>query len=141
MLKKGETTLTESWDANLTSSHNHLMLGQINEWFYKDLVGIDVDPAGPGFKKIIIRPNPVGDLKWAQASYDSIHGPISVRWDRDGGRLTLKVTVPANTTATVFVPLPQGEVKDPGAGATLLRREADRVVYAIESGSYTFETR
>jgi alpha-L-rhamnosidase len=141
MLRKGETTLTESWDANLTSSHNHLMLGQINEWFYKDLVGIDVDPAGPGFKKIIIRPNPVEDLKWAQASYDSIHGPISVRWDMDGGRLALKVTIPANTTATVFVPLPQGEVKDPGAGATLLRREAGRAVYAIESGSYIFEYR
>ena len=41
-LKKGETSLTESWDANLNSSHNHFMLGQITEWFYKDLAGIDV---------------------------------------------------------------------------------------------------
>lgn len=56
-------------------------------------------------------------------------------------RLALKVTVPANTTATVFVPLPQGEVKNPGTGATLLRREAGRAVYAIDSGSYTFEYR
>jgi hypothetical protein len=142
MLKKGETSLTESWDANLTSSHNHFMLGQITEWFYKDLVGIDIDPAGPGFKKIIIRPNPVGDLKWAQADYESIHGPISVRWERDGQKLTLKATIPANTTATVFVPSPEGRnVSDAGAGAKFLRREGDRAVFAIESGSYTFESR
>ncbi len=56
-------------------------------------------------------------------------------------RLALKVTVPTNTTATIFVPLPQGEVKDPGAGATLLRREAGRAVYAIDCGSYAFECR
>ncbi|MEO6437370.1 MAG: family 78 glycoside hydrolase catalytic domain, partial [Tepidisphaeraceae bacterium] len=103
-LKRGETSLTESWDANLTSSHNHFMFAQVTEWFYRDLAGIDVDPAGPGFRKIIIRPNPVGDLKWVEASYESIHGPISVRWERDNRKFVLKASIPANTTATVFVP-------------------------------------
>ena len=73
-LKQGETSLCESWDANSSSSHNHFMLGQITEWFYQDLAGIAADPAGPGFQKIIIRPQPVGDLTWARAGYDSIRG-------------------------------------------------------------------
>jgi hypothetical protein len=81
MLKKGETSLTEAWDANATSSHNHFMLGQITEWFYKDLAGIAPDPDGPGFKKILIQPTPVGDLKWVDAIYESMHGPISAEGD------------------------------------------------------------
>ena len=54
-LKQGATSLTESWDANRTSSHNHFMLGQVTEWFYKDLAGIDTDPSAPGFEKIALR--------------------------------------------------------------------------------------
>jgi hypothetical protein len=124
MLKKGETALTEAWDANLTSSHNHFMLGQITEWFFKDLVGIDCDPAAPGFKKIIIRPHPVGDLTWAAATYDSIHGPIAVRWDRTPDTFKLKLTIPANTTATVHLP----------------QRDGTRRVEQIVSGTHAFES-
>jgi hypothetical protein len=146
-LKSGATSLTESWDANLASSHNHFMLGQVTEWLYKDLAGIDVDPAGPGFKKILLHPSPVGDLASVEASYDSIHGPISLRWERVGDRFTLKAEIPANTTATVFVParegaavLEDGAAAERSAGVTWLRREGDRAVFFIESGRYTFES-
>ncbi|WP_428940854.1 family 78 glycoside hydrolase catalytic domain [Fontivita pretiosa] len=149
MLKKGATSLTESWDANGTSSHNHFMLGHITEWFYKDLAGIDVDPAGPGFKRIVIRPQPVGDLKWVQASYESIHGLIEVRWERDEQRLVLRATIPANTTATVHVPLMRSDAAvyegdlpaEQSPGVKLLQRQGDRAIFAIESGSYVFEAR
>ncbi|MEK7780592.1 MAG: alpha-L-rhamnosidase C-terminal domain-containing protein, partial [Verrucomicrobiota bacterium] len=148
MLKKGETSLTEAWDANLTTSHNHFMLGHITEWFYKDLVGIDCDPTGPGFKKIIIRPNPVGDLTWAKASYDSVRGKISTEWRRDAGKFTLNVTIPANTTATIFLPAKSADaISESGKtlaqtdGVTFLRQENDRIVLAIESGAFRFEVR
>ncbi|CAK9037458.1 Alpha-L-rhamnosidase (Glycosyl hydrolase 78 family protein P20) (P20_GH78) (Polysaccharide utilization locus H protein P20) (PUL H protein P20) [Durusdinium trenchii] len=59
-LAHGATSLTEAWDANHHASHNHFMLGHITEWFYKDLIGISPDPSAPGYKKILIRPNPVG---------------------------------------------------------------------------------
>ncbi|HTS17928.1 MAG TPA: family 78 glycoside hydrolase catalytic domain [Verrucomicrobiae bacterium] len=147
-LKKGETSLTESWDANLSSSHNHFMLGQIIEWFYKDLAGIDCDPAGPGFQKIILRPEPVGDLTWVEASYESVHGPIWVRWERHDDRFVLSARIPANTTATVFLPSRRGaEVLESGTpasrqhGVTCIRQDGERAVYAIESGSYRFESR
>lgn len=146
-LKKGATSLTESWDANSSSSHDHFMLGQIIEWFYGDLAGIADDPAGPGFAKIIVRPAPVGDLKWVEASYDSIHGPIAVRWERGSDRFRLNVTIPANTTATVYVPtragapvLEDGRPARQSPGVTFLRDDGDRAVYAIASGSYRFES-
>jgi hypothetical protein len=147
MLKKGETSLTEAWDANLTTSHNHFMLGHITEWFYKDLVGIDCDPAGPGFKRIIFKPTPVGDLTWAKASYDSVRGKIVSHWKRDGERFTLEVEIPPNTTATVYLPVKAGaEVSESGkplesTGVKILRDEADRKVLTIESGRYAFESK
>jgi len=146
-LKQGATSLTEAWDANLHASQDHFMLGQIIEWFYHDLVGIGSDPEGPGFGKILLRPQPVGDLNWAEASYASVRGPITARWERAGGSFTLAVTVPADSTATVYVPSrPDTAVQEGGAaaegrpGVTFLRREQDRAVYAIASGSYRFSS-
>lgn len=146
-LKQGATALTEAWDASHGASQNHFMLGQITEWFYKDLAGIDSDIAAPGFKHVMIRPQPVGDLAWVEASYDSIHGPIRTRWEHVAGKFTLKATVPANATATVFVPSREpGAVREGGGRATqsvgvkFLRREGDRDVFAVESGSYVFES-
>jgi alpha-L-rhamnosidase len=148
MLKKGATSLTEAWDANPNSSHNHFMLGQITEWFYKDLAGIDCDPAGPGFKQIIIRPQPVGDLKWVRARYDSVRGKISSEWHRDGDKFTLKITIPANTTANVFLPAKSAEsVTESGQaaaqspGVKFLRMEHGAAVFAAESGQYEFVAR
>jgi hypothetical protein len=146
-LKKGATSLTEKWDAAVGNfgSQNHFMLGQIIEWFYHDLAGIGLDPAGPGFKKIIIRPQPVGNLKWVKASYDSIRGRISSEWKWSNGRFALKVMIPANTTATVFVPsmpgtkVSEGKVAaEDSLGVSFLRREDDRMVYAIDCGEYEF---
>lgn len=147
-LKKGATSLTEAWNANERSSHNHFMLGHITEWFYKDLVGIDSDPAGPGFKQIVIRPTPVGDLRWAEGTYRSVRGPIAVRWERDDNRFHLATTIPANTTATVYLPaaaeshvLESGVAVEQSPGVVFLRREGDRNVYAISSGSYRFDSK
>jgi hypothetical protein len=144
-LRHGATSLTEAWDANEYSSQDHFMLGQIVEWFYRDLAGIGADPAAPGFSKIVLRPQPVGDLTWVDASYASIRGPVSVRWERDGARFTLKASIPPNTTATLYLPAEKDAgVTEGGApaegrpGVAFLQREGDRNVYSIESGSYEF---
>ena len=144
----GATSLTEAWNAEPGSSQNHFMLGQIIEWFYHDLAGIATDPAGPGFKKIIIRPQPVGNLTWVKASFDSIRGRIASEWKWANGRFMLKVMIPANTTATVFVPTkPAHEVTESdmpagnSQGVTFLRCEDDRNIYAVSSGQYEFHSR
>jgi hypothetical protein len=146
-LKQGATSLTEAWNAGRTSSQNHFMLGQINEWFYHDVGGISSDPSGPGFARIIINPQPVGDLTWANTHYDSIHGPISTHWQRNAGEFALQVTIPANTTATVFMPVREGgAVKESGVradkspGVKYLRTEQGRAVYAVDAGEYNFQS-
>jgi alpha-L-rhamnosidase len=146
-LKKGATSLTEAWNAARGSSQNHFMLGQIMEWFYNDLAGIGIDPAGPGFKKIIIYPQPVGDIKWVKGSYNSIRGKITSEWKRDNGRFTLKVTIPANTIATVFVPAKlQTRVTESGVpaqdspGVKFTRFQDDRMIYTVGSGKYEFDS-
>jgi hypothetical protein len=144
-LKMGATSLTEAWNADRGSSQNHFMLGQIMEWFYADLAGIAPDPAAPGFKKILLRPQPVGDVTWVKCAYDSVRGRIESDWKRTHGKFKWTVTIPANTTATVFVPARRAEsVTEGGVVAAkspnvrFLRQENGRAVYEIGSGTYHF---
>ena len=142
-VKLGKTSLTEGWNGG--TSQDHFMFGQINEWFYRSLAGIRDDPDGPGFRKIIIRPAAVHGLTWAKATYDSRAGRIVSGWKREGGRLTLRVTIPANTTATVYVPardpgsvLEGGLPVSAGRGVKFLRNEGGASVYLVGSGEYVF---
>ena len=137
-LKRGATSLTEAWDANPGPSQNHFMLGQIQEWFYHDLAGIQ--SGRNGFKQIIIAPQPVGDVTWAKASYNSIRGKIASDWKRDAGKFVLKISIPANTTATVFVPAKSGGAVSQTKGAKFLRTEGGCAVFETGSGQYEFES-
>lgn len=150
-LRKNATSLTEAWDANPDSSQNHCMLGHAEEWFYTGLAGINPDPAGPGFKRIQFKPQPVGTLTWARAAYESIRGRIASEWRIADGRFTLEVTVPANATATVFIPArSESEVTEGGRpldraeAVQFLRLEAARgaepshAVCAVGAGVYRF---
>ena len=106
-LKKGLTTLAESWDAR-PISYNHFMLGHIMEWFYGELVGIQPDLTGSAFSKSIIKPRLVPEVEWAKGSYDSVRGRISCSWHLTGKSFHMEVEIPANTTATVWVPAKLG---------------------------------
>ena len=104
-LKFGATTLTEQWDPRQGSSWNHFMMGQIDEWFFNSLVGIRPSTTTKqGYQKFIIAPQPVGDLKYVKASYDTLYGTINVDWTCENGTFTLNVSVPVNTTAVVYLP-------------------------------------
>ena len=144
-LARGATSLTEAWDANPASSQNHFMLGQLNEWFFHDLAGIQSDPSGPGFAKIIIKPALPGDLTHVKAAYNSVHGKITSEWTREARRVTLNITIPANTTATVFMPASAADtVTESGRpaatvpGVKFLRMEPAAAIYEIASGAYQF---
>jgi alpha-L-rhamnosidase len=118
ILARGATTLTEAWDANPKNSQNHLMLGHAEAWFHEWLAGIQIDMTNAPSKQIIIRPTPVGDVKWVRASHDSVPGKVEVHWERDERRFALDVVVP--TDATVCLP--------------------DGVVRSVDAGSHRFET-
>lgn len=146
-LAHGATSLTEAWNGLRGSSQNHFMLGQINEWFYHDLAGIQCDPDGPGFRQIIIKPNIVGDFNLVKASYHSGCGMIGSQWKRSGNALTLDITIPTNTSATIYVPATDAaSVRESGgsaasaAGLKYLRMENGAAVFAAGSGSYRFSS-
>ncbi len=140
-LKMGATSLTEAWDAGRHSSQNHFMLGQIMEWFYHDLAGIQPDAGHPGFKHIVIRPAPVGDLQWVKATYDSPHGPVSSDWRRQQGNFELEVKLPPNTTAEVFVPGKNARMVEPdNMAAAREQSAAGATVFRVNSGHYTFQS-
>jgi alpha-L-rhamnosidase len=144
-LEQGGTTLWEQW--NGTESRNHIMFGDILAWFYKALAGINPDPNGPGFHHFIIKPHPVGDLTWARATYQSASGPISVAWKKYGTTFDLNLNIPANTSATVYLPgtdvsgiTESRKLAIKAAGVTFFRVEKDRTVLEVGSGAYQFSS-
>ena len=144
-MKQGATSLPETWNANPGCSLNHCMLGHIEEWFYSGLLGISAD--APRFGRIVIKPQPVGDLAWAKGHYDSMHGRIQSSWKRDGDKLTLEIAIPPNTTATVSVPARDAAMVTEGGkpaseapGIKFIRYENGTAVYETGSGAYRFES-
>lgn len=138
-LARGATSLTEAWDADPDSSQNHCMLGHIEEWFYAGLAGIEAD-----FDHITIKPQIVGDLTWVKAWHDAGKGRIESSWTKDTSGLELTIRIPANTTATVFVPASAlDQVTEGGRpvaraeGVRYLRKEASALVFEVASGQYT----
>ena len=140
-VEQGATTLWEHWDGH--SSLNHIMFGDISAWMVKYVAGIRADPQHPGFKHIIVHPRPPADMTWAEARHDSMHGPISVRWEKKDGGMLLQVALPPNTTATVTLPVERLDGVTE-SGRPLARAEgvtvpaAARKTVRLLSGRYAF---
>lgn len=104
------TTLTEQWDPRKGSSWNHFMMGQIDEWLFRTLGGIQNRPGTYGLRHLLITPTLVGDLTWVKASTRSLYGEISVHLTKT----SLTVQVPVGSDATVV--LPDGIKHEVGSG-------------------------
>ena len=149
MLENGATTLWEHWEgSDNTFSHNHPMFGSVSQWFYQWLGGIQPAPGIVGFAHLVIRPQAPEQLNWVRCRYNSVRGSIVSDWRRDQNGLALNVTIPANTTATVYVPandgvavMESGKPAEQAAGVTFLHREKEAAVYQVGSGNYAFEVR
>ena len=109
-LRHGATTLTEQWDPRQGSSWNHFMMGQIDEWLFKTLAGIQNRPGTHGLRHLLIAPTLVGDLQYVKASTASLYGKISVNCTRT----QLDVEIPVGSDAVIK--LPNGEEKHVGSG-------------------------
>jgi alpha-L-rhamnosidase len=146
MLDRGATTLWEHWAfSDDTYSHNHPMFGSVSEWFFAWVAGIQPDPGAVGFDRIVIRPQPVGDLTWAKGRVGTVRGEVRSEWRIEHGRFFLTVVVPVNATAAVYIPgtIPDA-VREGGApaatseGVSFRGVEAGSCVYAVGSGRYEF---
>jgi alpha-L-rhamnosidase len=168
-VEQGATTIWERWNSYTKdkgfggpqnaemNSFAHYSFGAVCEWMFFRLAGIDSD--GPGYKKIIIRPSPPSPgsnperapINWVKAHYDSVHGRIESNWRLKSGRFELEATIPANTTATVYVPAANlnvissidlitesGKPLAKAKGVKILRMENNAAVLAVDSGAYRF---
>lgn len=152
---QGATTIWERWDGWThdrgfqdpgMNSFNHYAYGAIGDWLYAVVGGIDIDPAQPGYKHIIMRPQPGGELTSASTELHSLYGPIHSTWTLKNGSFDWQLSIPANTSATVYVPAGEhNEIREGGSLAAnasavkFLRREAGASVYELGSGSYHFQ--
>jgi alpha-L-rhamnosidase len=151
MLQLGFKTLSERWDKP-GSSMNHCMFGHIQEWFQGSIIGIRQAPDSAGFERLILRPEPVGDLTGASGHYDSVRGRIESRWRIENGQFLWRVSVPPNTSAELHVPATDaGKVTEGGRpvdqtrGIVFVRMEpaggkesGGRAIFKVGSGQYSF---
>lgn len=154
-IEQGATTIWERWDGYVEgrgfqdpgmNSFNHYAIGAVVEWIYRNVAGINLDTAQPGFKHVVIRPQPGGSLTWARATYDSIRGPIRSAWKLQPEGFRLEVEIPPNTTAAVYVPAEDpAAVREGGGpaadapGVAFVEMKNGAAVYRVGSGNYVFE--
>jgi len=123
------------------------MFGSVSAWFFRWLAGIQPHPEAKGFDRFIIRPQPVKGLSWVKAEYRSVRGTIQVAWKKEENRFLLRVVIPANTRAMVFMPTSDvksiREITEAGEARLSELNWQEGESYAVcelGSGTYTFST-
>ncbi len=156
-VKMGATTIWERWDGirpdgsletPTMNSYNHYAYGAIGDWMYRVVAGIDTKEDAPGYKGIIIKPTLGGNMTNIEADYNTNYGKVSSHWKIDGGNLLMHVEIPANTTATVYIPAAnaagiteKGVALSSAPGVTMANESAaGYVAVNVGSGVYDFTT-
>jgi alpha-L-rhamnosidase len=153
-VKMGATTIWERWDGQKPdstfqtpgmNSFNHYAYGAIGDWMYRVVTGIDTDPSAPGYRRIIIQPHVGGSFTNASASLQTYYGTVSSGWKKENNQLVWDVEIPANTTATLYIPAKTAEsVKENNAalasadGIKVQKSENGYVIVEAGSGKYQF---
>ena len=163
-IDQGATTIWERWNSYTVAngygpvamnSFNHYAYGIIAEWMFRHMAGIAPDETQPGFKHFILQPNPdtrstlrynQQRITFADADFASDYGSIKAEWQCDGSKeMTYRVTIPANTTATLRLPISDGlyiyesgQVAEDAEGVTYIETADGYATYEVGSGSYLF---
>lgn len=110
-VKLGATTIWERWDSmhddgtfdtSGMNSFNHYAFGAIGEWMLESLVGIQAGK--PGYGELVLRPNFIQGLTEVQGMRKTPYGTVKCAWRCRGGEIHVEVSIPPNTTATLFLP-------------------------------------
>ncbi len=144
-IEQGATTTWERWDGG--GSRNHPMFGGGIVWFYRVLAGMNTDPLQPGYRNIIFKPQPAGDVTYASYSNETPFGTASISWKKETGKFMMDIIVPVGSTATVYVPASKaGDVTESGkkikdSNALRFQRvENGYAIYYVASGNYSFNS-
>lgn len=137
-IKKGATSLAESWQALHSKSMNHLMLGHLMEWFYKGLGGIGQENQSAGYKSLVIKPEVIDSITYVKTSYESPYGLIKSEWEQDEQTFSLTVDVPFNTNARIVLPFDGKVTVSHPEGVSEPTRAGNGQEYKTGSGVYSF---
>jgi alpha-L-rhamnosidase len=142
-LELGSTTSREQWSEE--GSHNHPMFGGGLVWYYRKLAGMIADPNEPGYKHVIFKPQPAGDLTYVKYYNETIYGKAGISWEKGNNQFSMEVKVPVGCTATVHVPVPKGKtVSENGVPVADsndiqdLGEENGYRIFEVKSGEYEF---
>jgi len=146
MLSKGATTWWERWNGDTgdpaMNSYNHYAFGSVVAWVYRDVAGIDTTLLSPGFHEIVIRPRLDARVNQARGEYDSVYGKIVTDWTgTPAGPFTLKVNIPANTTAKVYLPAIANATATQDGQPVNAEQESGNYVVRVGAGSYEFQVK
>ena len=154
---QGATTYWERWNSYTLedgfgdvsmNSYNHYAYGAVSEWIYNTVGGINQDPANPGYQHSVLKPQPDADgrVTWANAAFTTNYGTLISDWTTESGSFEYHVEVPANSSATVYVPisgdghtvLEGGIAAADAEGVTLVDIENGVAQLEVVSGSFDF---
>jgi alpha-L-rhamnosidase len=154
-VKHGATTIWERWDGEKPdstfedagmNSFNHYAYGAVGDWMYRVLAGLNSDPEEPGYRHIVIRPQPGGGLTYANATLMTPYGEAASGWKIEGSRLHVIARIPANTYATAYLPAARSDAVHEGGiplsavpGVRRITQTDGTLVIEIGSGEYDFE--
>jgi len=147
MIREGATTLWERWElltGGAMNSHNHIMFGSVDSWFYRRVAGISVDENEPAFSHVIFRPLNLG-LKYATASIRTVKGLVHFQWSVDGRSFRARVSLPVGSRGSVYLqgvnPKEGGRPVVVGQGGVLATRvEGSETIVEVGSGTYDFSS-
>ncbi|WP_422354907.1 family 78 glycoside hydrolase catalytic domain [Roseivirga pacifica] len=154
----GATSIWERWNGyeaafeennqNFMNSFNHFALGAVGQWMYEYQLGIASDHANgeAGYKHFVLQPQAGGNFTALEGSYESNYGTVKSAWKQNnqGNMSGYKTTVPANTTATLYLPVADS-VADFGTGEGVefvertTRNNVTVAAYKLSSGAFEFE--
>ena len=142
-MMKRFNTMCEFW--TLKQSHNHVMMGSIDAWFYKRLAGIQLIEDTPAYERFIIKPYVAEGLSYAKASTETIRGPVQSSWEQSPKGFEMNVEIPFNCTALVHIPskehtdiLENGRETHNISSVDFIRYEEGFNIFRVSSGKYTF---
>ena len=148
---QGATTMWERWNSYTIkqgfgpvdmNSFNHYSFGSIGEWMFSYMLGIQPVEEDPGYHRFVLSPRPGGTLEYAHGHFDSVYGRIESGWKRlDGEAVQYDFTVPANTTAELELPVPDGMNVEVIKGADHVVAAASTGHYTLPAGKYRFIVR
>lgn len=133
---QGATTVWERWNSYtvesgfgdvVMNSFNHYAYGAVASWMFKSMAGIGYDSGAPGFQNLIIAPQPDERIAEVKASYDCAYGTVMAESVIKDGKWTYKITLPANTSAEIRLPV--SDVKVNGKERNQLKTDADGITY------------